>query len=55
MMHVSPPSLIGDEKIKNPRWWTAAILKSEKLCYLQNLLADFDEILHGDVYWPPGP
>jgi len=28
----------------------AAILKIEKLLYLHNRLADFDEILHGDAH-----
>jgi len=28
----------------------AAILKIEKLRYVQNRLADFDEILHDDTY-----
>jgi len=36
----------------NPRWRTAAILKTVKLPYLYNRLSDFDEIWHGDAYWP---
>ena len=31
----------------NPRWRTAAILKTKKLPYFRNSLTDFDEILHG--------
>ena len=54
MMHLSPLNLMGNQKIKkknqNPRWQMAAILKIEKLQYLQNYLADFDEILHDDTY-----
>ena len=40
---------------KNPRWWTAAILKKNvKSPYLRNrFLTDFDEIWHGDEYWSP--
>ena len=37
----------------NPRWRTAAILKTVKLPYLCNRLTDFDEIWHGDGDWPP--
>jgi len=51
-MHITPPNVLGDQKfkkIKNPRWRTAAILKIEKLRYLQNHLADFDEILYDDT------
>jgi len=38
---------------KNPRWRTAAIVKTVKLPFLCNLLADFDEIWHGDACWSP--
>jgi len=38
--------------LTNPRWRTAAILKTVKLLYLCNRLADFDEIWHDDAYWP---
>jgi len=31
-------------------WWTVAILELEKLRYLQNRLAKFDEILQDDAY-----
>jgi len=37
---------------KNPRWRTAAILKTVKSPYLCNRLADFDEIWHSDASWP---
>jgi len=30
----------------------AAILKTVKSLYLLNRLTDFDEIWHGDAYWP---
>ena len=48
-------SLPADHKINffiNPRWRTApaAILKIEKLLYLQNLLVDFAEILYNHTY-----
>jgi len=37
-----PATLPGG--LKNPRWWTTTILKIEKSQYLQNRLADSDEI-----------
>ena len=37
---------------KNPRWLTAAILKTVNSPYLCNRLIDSDEIWRGDVYWP---
>jgi len=37
----------------NPRWRTAAILKTVKSPYICNRLTDFDEIWHDDAYWPP--
>ena len=37
----------------NPRWLTAAILKTVKLPYLFNRFTDFDEISHVDAHWPP--
>ena len=37
----------------NPRWRTAAILKTVKSPYLCNRLTDFVEIWHGDAHWPP--
>jgi len=36
----------------NPRWRTAAILKTVKSPYLRNRLSDFDEIWHDNAYWP---
>ena len=37
---------------KNPRWLTAAILKTVKLPYLCSCLTDFDQIWHGDAHQP---
>jgi len=37
---------------QNPRWRTAAILKTVKLPYLRNSLTDFDEIWHAGADWP---
>jgi len=37
----------------NPRWRTAAILKTVKSPYLCNRLNDFDEMWHDDAHWPP--
>ena len=37
----------------NPRWRTAAILKTVKSPYLCSRSTDFDEIWHDDAYWPP--
>jgi len=37
----------------NPRWRTAAILKTVKSPYLCNRLTDFDEIWQDDAHWPP--
>jgi len=36
----------------NPRWRTAAILKTVKLPYLCNRLTEFDEICYGDSNSP---
>jgi len=38
---------------QNPRWRTAAILKTVKSPYLLNCLTDFDEIWHSDADRPP--
>jgi len=38
---------------QNPRWRTAANMKTVKSPYLRNRLTDFDEIWHGDADWPP--
>jgi len=40
---------------KNPRWRTAAILKTVTLSYLCNLLTDFDKIWHGEACWSTAP
>jgi len=40
---------------KNPRWRTAAMLKTVTSSYLCNLLAGFDKIWHGDAYKSPAP
>jgi len=37
----------------NPRWRTAAILKTVKSPYLCNRLTEFDEIWRVDVRWSP--
>ena len=37
----------------NPRWRTAAILRTVKSLYLCSRLTDFNEIWHDDAYWPP--
>jgi len=34
---------------QNPRWRTAAILKTVKSPYLRNCLTDFDEIWYGEA------
>jgi len=36
---------------KNPRWRTAAILKTVKSPYLGSGSTNFDEIWHDDAYW----
>ena len=36
----------------NPRWRTAAILRTVKSPCVCNRLTDFDEIWHDDGYWP---
>ena len=36
---------------QNPRWRTAAIVKTVKSPYLRNRLTDFDKIWHGGAYW----
>jgi len=45
---ISPLNPIGFQKFENPKWRTAGIYKIEK-SYLQNRLADFCKILHGDI------
>ena len=36
----------------NPRWRTAAVLKTVKSPFLRSRLSDFDEIWHDKAYWP---
>jgi len=38
---------------QNPRWRTAANMKTVKSPYLRNRLTDFDKIWHVDADWPP--
>jgi len=38
---------------QNPRWRTAANIKTVKSPNICNRLTDFDEIWHGDEHWPP--
>ena len=45
--------IIKNSNFTNPRWRTAAILKTVKSPYLCNRLNDFDEIWQDDAYWPP--
>ena len=45
-------STVKNLNFTNPRWRTAAILKTVKLPYLCNRLTDFDEIWHGDAHCP---
>jgi len=40
-------------EFQNPRWRTAANMKTVKSPYLRNRLTDFDEVCHGDADWPP--
>jgi len=44
---------LKNSNFTNPRWRTAAILKTVKSPYLCNRLTDFDEIWRDDAYWPP--
>jgi len=46
------PRLLKISNFTNPRWRTAAILKTVKSPYLCNRLTDFDEIWHDDAHWP---
>jgi len=41
-----------NRRITNPRWRTAAILKTEKWPYLRNGLINPHEIWQDDAYWP---
>jgi len=42
-------------EFQNPRWRTAATLKTVKSSYLCNRSTNFDEIWHGDACWSPAP
>jgi len=46
---------LNNLNFKNPRWQTAAILKTIKLPYLCNRSTDFDEFFRGDAYRFPEP
>jgi len=52
---LNPPRLLKKLNFTNPRWRTAAILRTVTSYYLSNLLTDFDEIWHGDACWSPEP
>jgi len=47
-----PSRLLKNLNFQNPRWRTAAILKTVKSPYIRNRLTDFDEIWHADADWP---
>ena len=44
--------IVNKLNFQNPRWRTAAIVKTVKPPYLRNCLTDFDEIWYGDWHWP---
>ena len=44
---------VKNSNFTNPRWRTAAMLKTVNSPYLYNRLTDFDEIWQNDAYWPP--
>ena len=44
---------VKNVNFQNPRWRTAAILKTVKSPYLRNRLTDFDEIWRDDANWHP--
>ena len=44
---------LKNSNFTDPRWRTAAILKTVKSPYLCSRLTDFDEIWHNDAHWPP--
>jgi len=48
-------AIVKNVNFTNPRWRTAAILKTVTSSYLCNLLTDFDKIWHGDARWSPEP
>jgi len=44
--------IVKNLNFQNPRWRTAAILKTVKSPYLSNRLTDFAEIWRGEANWP---
>ena len=44
--------IVKNVYFQNPRWRTAAILKTVKSPDLRNRLTDFAEIWHGEANWP---
>jgi len=44
--------IVKNLNFQNPRWQTAAIVKTVKSPYVRNRLTDFDEIWHDDANWP---
>jgi len=46
MIHLSPPNLTGNQKLKNFKIQDGGHLENRKPRYLTNRLADFNEILH---------
>jgi len=50
---LKPLRLLKISNFTNPKWRTAAILKTVKSPYLCSRLTDFDQIWHDDVYLPP--
>jgi len=50
---VSTALTVKISNFTNPRWRTAAILRTNKSPYLCSRLTDFDEIWRADAYWPP--
>ena len=44
--------IVKNSNFTNPRWRTAAILRTVKSPYLCSRFTDFDEILHDDAHLP---
>jgi len=51
-MGLSTTQAVKNLNFTNPRWRTAASLKTVRSPYLCNHLTDFDEIWKGDAHWP---
>ena len=49
---LTAPAVKKNSNFTNPRWRTAAILRTVKSPYLCSRLSNFDEIWHNDAYWP---